>query len=81
MNFISIGGWCGTKVALKELGYFDEPSLPFDSVRSSIEGIIDCIENDFENFFPLIILSVLFYVKKIFIYLYICICKCIKLVG
>lgn len=52
MNFISVGGWCGTKVALKELGYFDEPSLPFDSVRSSIEGIIDCIENDFENFFP-----------------------------
>ena len=52
MNFISIGGWCGTKIALKDLGLFDEPSLPFDSVRSSIEGIIDCIENNFENFFP-----------------------------
>jgi hypothetical protein len=52
MNFISIGGWCGTKIALKELGLFNEPSLPFDSVRSSIEGIIDCIENDFQNFFP-----------------------------
>jgi len=51
-NFISIGGWCGTKIALKDLGLFDEPSLPFDSVRSSIEGIIDCIENNFENFFP-----------------------------
>ena len=47
MNFISIGGWCGTKIALKDSGLFNEPSLPFDSVRTSIEGIIDCIENDF----------------------------------
>jgi hypothetical protein len=53
MNFISIGGWCGTKIALKDLGLFNEPSLPFDSVRTSIEGIIDCIENNFQNFFPL----------------------------
>ena len=52
MNFISIGGWCGTKVALKDLGLFNEPSLPFDSVKTSIEGIIDCIENNFENYFP-----------------------------
>jgi hypothetical protein len=52
MNFISIGGWCGTKIALKELGLFNEPSLPFDSVRTSIEGIIDCIENNFQNYFP-----------------------------
>lgn len=50
MNFISIGGWCGTKIAFKDL--IDEPSLPFDSVRSSIEGIIDCFENNFINFFP-----------------------------
>jgi len=52
MNFISIGGWCGTKMALKDLGLFNEPSLPFDSVRTSIEGIIDCIENNFQNYFP-----------------------------
>ena len=31
---------------------FSEPSLPFDNVRTSIEGIIDCIENNFENYFP-----------------------------
>ena len=49
MNFISIGGWCGPKIALKDLGLFNEPSLPFDSVRTSIEGIIDCIENNFQN--------------------------------
>jgi len=52
MNFISIGGWCGTKLALRDLGLFNEPALPFDSVRTSIEGIIDCIDNDFQNFFP-----------------------------
>jgi hypothetical protein len=52
MNFISIGGWCGTKIALKDLGLFNEQSLPFDGVRTSIEGIIDCIENNFENYFP-----------------------------
>jgi len=52
MNFISIGGWCGTKISLKDLGLFNEKSLPFDDVRSSIQGIIDCIENNFENFLP-----------------------------
>jgi len=52
MNYISIGGWCGTKIALKDLGLFDRPSLPFDSVRCSIEGVINCIENDFKHFFP-----------------------------
>lgn len=52
INFICIGGWCGTKIALLDLGLYNEPSLPFDNVRTSIEGIIDCIENNFENFFP-----------------------------
>ena len=52
MNFICIGGWCGIKMALQALDLFNEPSLPFDSVRTSIEGIIDCIENNFQNFFP-----------------------------
>ena len=51
INFISLGGWCGTKIALKDLDYL-EPSFPFDYVRSSIEGIIDCLQNDFINYFP-----------------------------
>lgn len=50
MNYICIGGWCGTKIALKQLNLYNEPSLAFDSVRSSMEGIIDCIENDFTAF-------------------------------
>ena len=52
MNFISIGGWCGTSIALNGLELIKTGSIPFDYVRSSIEGVIDCIENDFINFFP-----------------------------
>lgn len=50
-EYISIGGWCGTAFGLigSELR---NCSLPFDWVRSKFEGIIDCIENDFANFFP-----------------------------
>ena len=43
---------CGTKIALKDLDLFNKLSLPFDGIRTSIEGIIDCIENNFENYFP-----------------------------
>jgi hypothetical protein len=54
--YISLGGWCGTRIALKDLNLNpDLPNLPFDHVRISIEGVIDCIENNFENFFPKII--------------------------
>jgi hypothetical protein len=52
MNYISIGGWCGTKVAMSQVNLSDEATFPFDYVRSSFEGVIDCIENNFENYFP-----------------------------
>ena len=51
INFISIGGWCGTKIFLQQNDY-KEASFPFDYVRSSIEGVINCIETNFENYFP-----------------------------
>jgi hypothetical protein len=51
IEFISIGGWCGTKISLNQNGYLS-PSFPFDYVRSSILGVIDCFENDFLNYFP-----------------------------
>jgi len=51
INFISIGGWCGTKVFLKQNNYLDA-SYPFDYVRSTIEGVINCIETNFENYLP-----------------------------
>jgi hypothetical protein len=51
MEFVSIGGWCGTKIALKQCGYM-RASYPFDYVRSSILGVIDCFETNFLNYFP-----------------------------
>ena len=51
MIFISIGGWCGTKMALVQNGYKAE-SLPFDYVRSSILGVIDSFNTNFGNYFP-----------------------------
>lgn len=50
-EYISIGGWCGTAFGLKG-SKLRNCSLPFDWVRSKFEAIIDCIENDFANFFP-----------------------------
>ncbi len=36
-KFISLGSWCGTAASFKKT-----ESLPFDSVRSTIKGVIDC---------------------------------------
>lgn len=52
MNYVSLGGLCDTKTALNFDKRTDEATLPFDWVRSTIEGIIDCVETDFANFFP-----------------------------
>jgi len=38
-------------VALRGHHLYDE-ALPFDYVRSTFEGVIDCFETDFANFFP-----------------------------
>ena len=51
MKFISIGGWCGTTMSLRENNLYNE-AYPFDYIRSTFEGVINCIENNFENFFP-----------------------------
>lgn len=52
MNYISLGGWCGTRIAINLCSSYNGPTLPFDYVKSSFSGVIDCIENDFINFFP-----------------------------
>lgn len=51
-QFISIGGWCGTRIALDQLKITNEPHNIFDHVRSSSKGILDCVKYDFENFLP-----------------------------
>lgn len=51
-QYISIGGWCGTRTALDLLKITNEPHNIFDHLRSSSRGIIECVENDFTTFFP-----------------------------
>ena len=51
MKFYSLGGWCGTTIGLRNKNLYGE-ALPFDYIRSSFEGIINAIDNDFDNFFP-----------------------------
>lgn len=51
MKFISIGGWCGTTISLRVNNLYDE-AYPFDYIRSTFEGVINCIETNFDNFFP-----------------------------
>ena len=51
-QYISIGGWCGTRIALDQLKITDEPHNIFDHIRSSSKGIIDCIKTDFASFLP-----------------------------
>lgn len=52
MKFYSLGGWCGTTMALRNKKLYGE-ALPFDYIRSSFEGIIYGIDNNFDNFFPI----------------------------
>jgi hypothetical protein len=52
MKCISLGGLCGAATALNENCMSYAWSLPFNYVGSTFPGIIDCIENDFTNFFP-----------------------------
>ncbi len=54
IKFVSLGGWCGTTMALRKNNLYGE-ALPFDYIRSSFVGIIDCIENNFANFFPVVV--------------------------
>jgi hypothetical protein len=51
MKFISIGGVCHTTMGLRNNNLYKE-AYPFDYIRSTFKGVIDCIENNFKNFFP-----------------------------
>jgi len=50
-KIIALGGGCGPARALEKNGLRAE-ALPFDYLRGSFEGVIDCIEHDFRGFFP-----------------------------
>jgi hypothetical protein len=48
-EFVSLGGFCGVSSALGSLG-LRKAAQPFDWVRSSSEGVLQCIETDFRDF-------------------------------
>jgi len=48
-EFISLGNFCGIARALQALG-LKKRSYPFDWVRSPLDGIIHCLETEFEDF-------------------------------
>lgn len=54
-DIISLGGWCGPGLSIRSsnlLNTSNHPSLPFDSIRCSIEGIIHSLKTDFVDFLP-----------------------------
>jgi len=48
-EFVSLGAYCAVCRALQVLG-LRKRAYPFDSVRSPIEGIIHCLDSEFEDF-------------------------------
>jgi hypothetical protein len=51
LSYISLGHRCHIKIALDQ-NKLTNISYPFDNIISSFDGIIDCFENNFNNFFP-----------------------------
>lgn len=51
MKYLSLGGWCGTTMSLRGNSLYMQ-AYPFDHVRSTFEGVLECIQNDFSVFFP-----------------------------
>ena len=54
MKLISLGHRCHINQVMIRYN-MRNIALPFDNIISKLEGIIDCIDNDFINFFPKII--------------------------
>ena len=63
MRYISLGHRChiGQILSLNKLRY---EAFPFDSIIYSFEGVIDCFQNNFINFFPKKIICEYVYVGK-----------------
>lgn len=47
---VSLGGWCGPKLAFRQLSNLDGPSLPWDWGRSTMDHIIFTLQTDFTHF-------------------------------
>jgi len=50
---VSLGCFCGPKLSFKRLGRGSE-TLPFDWIRTRIDGVLHFIRNDFEGFYDFV---------------------------
>jgi len=50
MQIVSLGSYCGMKMSMMAAGYGGE-YLPFDWIRSSMEGVLHFLRSDFEGYF------------------------------
>jgi hypothetical protein len=48
---ISLGGWCGPTKVIREAS-LDPRAYPFDFIRTTFEGVCECLKYDFKDFFP-----------------------------
>lgn len=46
---ISLGTWCGVKMAMRAVN-MSGPTLPFDWIRVSLEGVLHILKTDFQDF-------------------------------
>jgi len=53
VRLVSLGNTCGSKLSFQKLGRGAE-TLPFDWVRSRLEGLLHFMRNDFEGFFDFV---------------------------
>merc|ERR1712232_1452296 len=50
VRLVSLGGYCGPKLSFQKLGRGAE-TLPFDWLRTRMEGILHFLRSDFDGFF------------------------------
>eukprot|EP00403_Amphidinium_massartii_P032899 CAMPEP_0178438670 /NCGR_PEP_ID=MMETSP0689_2-20121128/35720_1 /TAXON_ID=160604 /ORGANISM="Amphidinium massartii, Strain CS-259" /LENGTH=403 /DNA_ID=CAMNT_0020061095 /DNA_START=54 /DNA_END=1265 /DNA_ORIENTATION=- len=50
IQLVSLGCYCGPKLSFKKMGRGSE-TLPFDWMRTRLDGLLDFMRNDFEGFY------------------------------
>jgi hypothetical protein len=51
-KIISIGGWCGVAIVVRNKMGLCPKAFPLDYILSSFQGVIHFLKNDFDSFFP-----------------------------
>eukprot|EP00929_Paragymnodinium_shiwhaense_P108487 TRINITY_DN74803_c0_g1_i1.p1 TRINITY_DN74803_c0_g1~~TRINITY_DN74803_c0_g1_i1.p1 ORF type:complete len:620 (-),score=87.96 TRINITY_DN74803_c0_g1_i1:350-2209(-) len=53
LRLVSLGSYCGVRKSVQKIGR-DKEALPFDWMRTRIEGILHYLRNDFSGFFDFV---------------------------